>query len=121
MKKIIALFILIVAFGFNANAQEASKTAVKTETKEELVKRSITRDVEELISTVTMDESLKHDLTILIEMRAQAVFGSENEEDRKSMFDRFTYKIIGGLNPEQLLQLKKNEPLYKRLTQYQSK
>lgn len=120
MKKIIAIFTLILAFGFNANAQEATKTAVKTETKEELVKRNITRDVEELISTVTMDESLKHDLTILIEMRAQDVFASKNEEERKAKFDGLTYKIIGGLNPEQLLQLKKNEPLYKRLTQYQS-
>jgi hypothetical protein len=120
MKKIIAIFTLILAFGFNANAQQTAKKAVKTETKEELIKRSVTRDVEELTSTVTMDESLKHDLTILIEMRAQDVFGSENEKDRKSKFDGLTYKIIGGLNPEQLEQLKRNEALYKRLTQYQS-
>lgn len=120
MKKIIAIFTLVLAFSFNANAQETAKKAVKTETKEELIKRIVTRDFEELVSTVTMDESLKHDLKILIEMRAQDVYSTENEVERKSKFDGLTYKIIGGLNPEQLEQLKKNESLYKRLTQYQS-
>jgi len=74
---------MILAFSFNVNAQETTKKAVKTETKEELVKRNITRDVEELISTVTMDESLKHDLTILIEMRAQDVLLPKQKKREK--------------------------------------
>jgi len=120
MKRTIAIFIMLLAFGFNANAQEASKKSVKTETKEELVRKSVAKDSEELISTVTMNESLKHDLTLLIEMRAQAISGSENEQDKKSIFDRFANKLISGLTAEQLEQLKKNESLYKRLTQYKS-
>jgi hypothetical protein len=121
MKKIITLFTLLLAFSFNSNAQEKSKVkVVQTETKEDLAKRNLTKDVEELFATVTMNESLKHDLTMLIEMRAQAVFETENQQDKKAIFDRFTSKIVGGLNAEQLLQLKKNDVLYKRLTEFKN-
>lgn len=114
MKKIIAIFGLFLAFSINSNAQEAKKNL----NKEEITQKNITQDISDLTKTVKMDESLTRDFTTLLNMRAEAMNGSQSEEDRKAIFERFSKKMIGGLTPEQLEQLKSNNALYTRLTQY---
>ena len=54
-------------------------------------------------------------------MRADEINAAKSEEEKKMLFERFGRKFIGGLNDNQLAQLKANEELYKRITQYQSK
>lgn len=120
MKKIIAIITLSLAFSFNSNAQEVSKTKSEIETKEELTKKNILKDVEDLDKTVKLNESLKRDYITLLNMREEALNGSKLEEERKVIFNKFNYKILGGLTPEQLELLKKNNTLYKKLTQYQN-
>lgn len=114
MKKIIAIFALFLAFSINSNAQEAKKSVAK----EEITQKNITQDISDLTKTVKMDESLTRDFTTLLNMRAEAMNGSQSEEDRKAIFERFSKKMIGGLTSEQLEQLKSNNALYTRLTQY---
>ncbi len=122
MKKIIAIAALFLAFSFNSNAQQASKSkSVNTENKEELTQKNIAKDVADIDKTVKLDESLKHDFTTLFNMREEALNDSKIEEDRKAIFERFTKKLLGGLTPDQLELLKRNKELFSRLTQYPTK
>ena len=122
MKKIIAIATLFLAFSFNSNAQEATKSkSTKTEAKEELTQKNIAKDVADIDKTVKLNESLKKDFTTLLNMREEALSGSKIEEDRKAIFERFTKKLLGGLTPDQLELLKGNKELFTRLTQYPTK
>lgn len=118
MKRIIAILVITTLFSFTSKAQEASKSiSVKTE----ITDASIIKDISDLTKTITMDESLKRDFTTLLHMRADEINAAKSEEEKKMLFERFGRKFIGGLNDNQLAQLKANEELYKRITQYQSK
>ncbi len=114
MKKIIAIAALFLAFNFNANAQLASKAKAKTEA---ITTESIVKDHNALTKLVTMDESLKKDMMTLLNMRMEAV-NAAREEDKKAIFDRYGLKLLGGLTPDQLNQLKGNRDLYTKLTEY---
>ena len=117
MKRIIAILIVITVFSFTSNAQEASKIIpVKTE----ITEASITKDISDLTKTITMDESLTRDFTTLLHMRVDAVNAAKTEEEKKTLFDRFSRKLIGGLNDNQLAQFKANKELFIRFTQYPS-
>lgn len=118
MKKNIAVLAVFLAFSFTSKAQVQSK--VKSETKIELTKRDILKDIEDLDKTVNLEESVKKDYITLLNMREEALKGSDLEDQKKEIFNRFNYKILGGLTPEQLELLKKNNTLYKKLTQYQN-
>lgn len=123
MKKIIAVIALSLAFGYNANAQDNSKTAsASTEnsaSKETNLKKSALTVMNELkVAIGNLDESLQRDLTTLLMMRMDAVANATTDEEKKSLFNRFTNKFLGGLSPEQLENLKKNKELYTSLTEY---
>ncbi len=122
MKKIIAITVLTLAFNFNSNAQEALKaTSIKTENNAELIQKNIAKDVADIDRVVTLNESLKHDFTTLLNMRAEALSNARSEEERKALNQRFSTKLLGGLSASQLELLKGNKELYNRLTQYSSK
>jgi hypothetical protein len=118
MKKIIATLFVTTVLSFTSNAQEVSKTNT---TKTEITEASISRDVTDLSKTVTMNESLAKDFNTLLHMRAEAVNAAKLEEEKKAIFERYSRKLIGGLNDNQLTQLKANSDLYNRLTQYKTK
>ena len=119
MKKIIAIASLFLAFSFHVNAQETSKVkSAKTETREVITPESITKNIEEFTKLVTMDASLKKDFTTLLNMRMNALNGAKSEDERKVIFEVYSRKLLGGLNPEQLNQFKSNKDLYQKLTQY---
>jgi hypothetical protein len=123
MKKIIAIMALSLAFSYNAKAQEVSKTATIQSTsasspKESNIKDVIYKDIEELNSQVKLNENLKNDLTNILFMRNEAVSNAKSEDEKKSLFERYTTKFIGGLTPEQQEMLKRNKELYVKLTVY---
>jgi len=121
MKKIIAIIALSLAFSYNVKAQETIKSAT-VQTKEATNSKSDTyKDIEELNSQVQLNEDLKKDLTTILFMRQEAVSNAQNENEKKSLFDRYTTKFLGGLTTEQLVMLKKNKELYAKLTQYPTK
>ncbi len=118
MKRLIVILVITTFFSFTSKAQETSKTiSVKTE----ITETSIIKDISDLTKTITMDESLTRDFTTLLHMRADEINTAKSEEEKKMLFERFGRKFIGGLNDNQLAQLKANQELYKRITQYQSK
>lgn len=118
MKKIIATLFLTAVLSLTASAQEASKTNTS---KAEITAASINQDVRDLTKTVTMSESLTRDLTTLLNMRAEAVNNAKTEAEKKAIFERFTMKLMGGLNDSQMTQLKSNTELLNRLSQYGTK
>ena len=54
-------------------------------------------------------------------MRNEDINNSKNEEEKKAVFERYTLKLLGAFNEEQIEALKKNKELYNRLTQFSSK
>lgn len=114
---------LSLAFSYNAKAQEVSKTATiqstsASSTKESNIKDVVYKDIEELNSQVKLNENLKNDLTNILFMRNEAVSNAKSEDEKKSLFERYTTKFIGGLTPEQQEMLKRNKELYVKLTVY---
>ena len=116
MKKIIVIASLFLAFSFNANAQQAAKA--KSAQIEAITPESISKDITDLSKVVTMDESLKKDLTSLLYMRMDALNGVKTEDEKKAIFERYGRKFSAGFTPEQLSQFKSNKDLYQKLTQY---
>ncbi|MEI7509828.1 MAG: hypothetical protein WCJ62_10245 [Flavobacterium sp.] len=115
MKKIIATLFLTTVLSFTSYAQVPAKTA---NTKTEITEATISKDISDLTKTVTMDASLIKDFTTLMHMRAEALNNAKSEEERIENFQSFSRKLIGGFNESQLLQLKSNPELLKRLTKY---
>jgi hypothetical protein len=116
MKKIIVIASLFLAFSFNANAQVASKAkSVKTEA---ITPESISKDIANLTKTVTMEESLKKDMNVLLNMRMDALKDAKTEDEKRAIFEMYGKKILGGFTPDQMSQLKANKELLLKLTQY---
>lgn len=118
MKKIIATLFLTTVLSLTSSAQEASKTNT---TRTEITSASVSKDIRDLSKAVTMNESLTRDLTTLLNMRAEAVNGAKTEAEKKAIFERFSVKLMGGLNDSQMTQLKSNPELLNRLSQYGTK
>ncbi len=118
MKKIIAILALSIAFSYSAKAQETIKSASAQTREVSNTKSDTYKVIEELDRTVKLDAGLKNDLTNLLFMRQEAVSNAQNEDEKKSLFTRYTNKFLGGLTPEQLESLKKNKELYISLTEY---
>ena len=98
MKRIIAIFSLFLAFSFGANAQEAK-----------------------MLSVSNIEESLKMDLVNLLQMRKDDVNNSKTQEEKQVVFERYTLKLLGAFNEEQIETLKKDKELFNRLTQFTTK
>lgn len=127
MKKIIAILALSLAFSYNAKAQETLKAAPQqsigsaenSSSKETDMKMKALKNMDQLTATIgKLEDGLKADLTSLLIMRNEAVSNATSEEEKKSLFNRFTSKFLGGLTPEQLEKLKNNKELYISLTEY---
>jgi len=114
---------LSLAFGFNVKAQEASKATpvqnINVESpKDKNLKEAFYKDIEELDTQIKLNEGLKKDLTTILFMRQEAISNAKSDEEKKSLFERYTTKFLGGLTPEQQEILKRNKELYVKLTVY---
>ncbi len=120
MKRIIAIFSLFLAFSFGANAQEAKMLSVSN-TNEKSIKELIIEDINLMSKSVKIEESLKMDLVNLLQMRKDDVNNSKTQEEKQVVFERYTLKLLGAFNEEQIETLKKDKELYNRLTQFTTK
>ena len=118
MKRIIAILTLSLAFSLSSNAQEAKKVLDVDQTKAVASKEAILQNITDLTKTAKLDDQLAKDLTSLLFMREEAVNNAKTVEEKKSLFERYSQKFMGGLTPEQLKQLQENKELYARLTQF---
>ncbi len=107
MKKIFLTLALIVGLSLTAAAQ-AKKAAPKD-------------DIEELATLVNINPQLKTDFYTIVSIRKEAVAKAATAEEKKTMFDRYTTKMLSALTPDQKELLNKNQDLYKRLTTFSEK
>lgn len=116
MKRIIAILTLSLAFSLSSNAQQAKKNTDANQTTTISSKETVLQNISDLTKTVKLDDQLAKDLTSLLFMREEAVNNARTIEEKKSLFDRFSQKLMGGLSPDQLKKLQDNKELYTRLT-----
>lgn len=119
MKKIIALFVVMLAFGLNANAQQkkATKTVAKQETSKELtVEQAAKNDLAKFTSVVTgLTDTQKQDFYNLFEYKHRETKGMS--ADRKdSMAQVIEAKLKASLEPAQIEKLEKNPAVLREIT-----
>ncbi|RRJ90448.1 hypothetical protein [Flavobacterium macacae] len=101
MKKILATFVLFLAFSINANAQ-----------REEALK-----DVEALKAVVKIDPAKEHTIQSIFYSKHKFLLQSNLSEDMKNdKFKDTEKKLEAALQPSEFEKLKANAELYKRLT-----
>ncbi|MEZ4838992.1 hypothetical protein [Flavobacterium sp.] len=116
MKKIVSIVVLIMAFGFSANAQSTVKLEADSKSKEQNVKEMAYNQLRELSSVVQLSPELKDDFLNLFMMRNEAVNNTKSYEEKAAIYERFGQKMLSGLSEEQVKKLAENKELYNKLT-----
>jgi hypothetical protein len=110
MKKIISLFILLFAFSFSMNAQEAKVESV--DNVEEFAKR----DTKALVDFLKLEGTITEDFYRLFIHKHKVLAEGAGEEQRIVLSNVMTKKIEATLNADQMAKLSKNAALLKQLT-----
>ncbi|WP_338376226.1 hypothetical protein [uncultured Flavobacterium sp.] len=106
MKKIIALFVLLFAFTFNANAQDRSNAA-------DLAKQ----DTQEIAQYLGLQGEVLVDLQTVFKEKHEVLLTEGLSEDRKVILSNFVEtKLSSLLSQGDLDKLKADTALYKKLT-----
>lgn len=116
MKKIVSIVVLMVAFGFSANAQSNLKIESDSKSKDQNVKEMAYAELRELSSVVELTPELKNDFLTLFIMRNEAVNNTKSYEEKAAIYERYGQKLLSGLNEQQAMKLKENKELYNKLT-----
>jgi len=121
MKKIIALFVLMLGLGFTANAQQKSAkpvTATNTGTaKEAAIQQAATNDAKALNDFIPLTDSEMQSFKGLFEYKHRSLSDTNLSADRKkSIAETVEAKINATLSPEQVTKLGQNQKLLKQLT-----
>jgi hypothetical protein len=107
MKKIITLFVFMLALSFNANAQEG-KTAA------ELGKA----DAHLVAEYLQIDGTVINDLQSLFTMKHETLLTEGISEERKQILtEAIEHKLVATLSESQIAKLKYDPELYKKLIQ----
>lgn len=106
MKKIIAIFVFMLAFSFDASAQE-QKTA------KELGKE----DAYELVSYLELPQNMMETFTNLFEMKHESLLTEGISEERKQVLaEVIKQKIFATVDATDVEKLQENPELLKKLT-----
>lgn len=116
MKKIVSIVVLMIAFGFSANAQSNLKLESDSKSKEQNVKEMAYSELRELSSTVELSPEQKNDFLTLFVMRNEALNNTKSYEEKTAIYERFGQKLLSGLSEEQSKKLSENKEVYNRLT-----
>lgn len=119
MKKIVAIVLFMIAFGFSSNAQ-STLSAAKPTSKEVNPKEAAYKDISELSSVIDITPEFKNDLMTLFMMREEAMANCTTEDERVVTYQRFGEKIMSGLTEEQRKTVAQKPELYARLTKYKT-
>ncbi|MCW4467372.1 hypothetical protein OGH69_00175 [Flavobacterium sp. MFBS3-15] len=129
MKKIIALFVIMLAFGVNANAQQTKAKAAPAPAKAapatakqqsydvEAVRKAASRDLELMSSSLDLTEDQKKDYKGLFETKHRTLITNPNlSNERKAVIaQNMETKIKSLLDSDQLAKLDSNPELLKAL------
>ncbi|WP_396151450.1 hypothetical protein [Flavobacterium sp.] len=116
MKKIVSIVVLMIAFGFSANAQSNLKLESDAKSKDQNVKEMAYSELRELSSVVELTPELKNDFLTLLVMRNEAVNNAKTYEEKAAIYERFGQKLLSGLSEQQSKKLSENKELYNKLT-----
>ncbi|MGV3460478.1 MAG: hypothetical protein ACO1N9_08495 [Flavobacterium sp.] len=119
MKKIIAIFVVMLAFGFSANAQQkkATKTVAKVESAKELtIEQAAQADLTKLTSVLTnLTETQKKDFYNLFEYKHRETKGLSDER-KAVMAQTIDAKLKASLEPGDIQKLENNPAVLRALT-----
>jgi hypothetical protein len=105
MKKILSLLVLVLAFSFNANAQQTKSAA-------ELGKEDATL----VVNLLKIDGTLITDLQSLFTMKHETLLIEGISEERKQVLSEvIAQKLAATFDADQISKLKQNKELYKKL------
>jgi hypothetical protein len=126
MKKIIALFVIMLAFGVNANAQQKKATtarapqavtANKVDTeKEAALEKAALKDVKTLSEYVTLTPQQQVTFTSLFKFKHRSYGDNLSQERYDIITKNIEAKINSTLTPDQLSKVQGNAQLMKVLT-----
>lgn len=119
MKKIVAIVLFVIAFGFTSNAQ-STLSAAKPTSKEVNPKEAAYKDISELSAVIDITPEYKNDLMTLFMMREEAMAVCTTEDERVVTYQKFGEKILSGLTEEQRKALSQKPELLARLTKYKT-
>lgn len=120
MKKIIALFAVVLAFGFSANAQQLqaveSATTQQVQSTNDDAKDAALKDVNRLSDLVKLDATQKASLlNVFLEKHRTLAYPDLSQERFEILADYVEGKIKSALTAEQFSKLKTNAKLLKEL------
>ncbi|MCR5863244.1 hypothetical protein LRS05_14435 [Flavobacterium sp. J372] len=120
MKKIIALFVVMLAFGLNANAQQkkAPKAAAKETTKELTVAEAAQSDLDALTAIITnLDKTKKQDLYNLFEYKHRTMREGLSAERKAAVSQSIEAKLKASFEPADIQKLENNPAVMRKLIQ----
>lgn len=120
MKKIIAILVIMLGFGFTANAQQKAlkaKTTQQESPNKAAIKKAALKDVTALAEFVDLSEEQKKKFTSLFIQKHSTLADKSLSQKRKDVLaDYLESKIKEGLSQNQVIKLNKNPKLMEILT-----
>lgn len=122
MKKIIALFAIMLACGFSANAQQ-KQTSPATEAARQkgmeikaAAEKAAIKDVTMMSEFIKLTDAQKNNFKGLFSFKHEQLLGQPLSNDRKTVLaEQIEMKIKASLTPDQVTQLNNNPDLLKKL------
>ncbi len=120
MKKIIALFAMMLAFGYTANAQQRKATAPvqqQASVDEAAIKKAALKDVQMLGEYIELTEDQKTAFKGLFEYKHRDLATPNFSQERKDILaEQIEMKIKATVSPDQVGKLDENPELMHKLT-----
>jgi hypothetical protein len=123
MKKIIALFVIMLAFGLNANAQQKKTTTAPATAEKspaavnDAVEKAAARDLELMSSALSLTEEQKTVYKGLFQTKQRTLATPNLSDERKSVLaENIERKIRSMLTTDQLAKLDANPEVLNKLT-----
>lgn len=123
MKKIIALFVIMLGLSFTANAQQKKNVAKPAVTgtnagtpKEAAIQEAAIADTKALNDFIPLSDADKQNFKGLFEYKYRILSENLSEERKKNLAETIEAKINATLSPEQATKLSQNPKLFKQLT-----
>ena len=123
MKKIIALFAMMLAFGYTANAQQKKATAPATTKQQQAsvdeaaIKEAAVKDVTALGEFIVLTEDQKSAFKGLFEYKHRVLADKSLSQERKDILaEQIDMKIRATVSADQVGKLDENPKLMNKLT-----
>jgi hypothetical protein len=118
MKKIIALFVLMLGVSFTANAQKntSAKPATAADSKEATIQKAAVADTKALHEFVPLTDAQMQSFKGLFEYKYRTLSENLSEERKKVLAETIEMKINATLTPDQVAKLSQNQKLLNQLS-----